>query len=249
MCSPRLIAEQPPDRFGLEPGLRPRPPGIKRHPVEGEAGQGRFPHSFLDRAAGLEGRRKPVPDEVPQLVLGGRHPHRGAGVLGDRPARAVHHRLGLRALGRALHRDVADGIVGKVLHHRPHPGRGVRAPPAGQGRGFVDLDVFFAPLRRGAPVGWFAGRAETFDERAAKRSHTPGRTFPLDGPLRPSPVLGLPRGGSRAQAGTKKPLGVDRGAVAWGFRRPTSPPSVRPRARRTLPSSSSERLVDDDRNG
>jgi hypothetical protein len=44
--------------------------------------------------------------------------------------------------------------------------------------------MFFARLPRGTPVGRFAGRAETFDERVAKRSHTPGRTFPLNRPLR-----------------------------------------------------------------
>ena len=147
-----LIAEEPPDRLGLQPRLRPRPPAVKRHPLELESRQSRFRHPTLDRPAGLERGREPIPDEVPQLVLGGRHPHGGAGIFGDGPAGAVHHRLGLGALGRALNGDVPDAVVGEVLHHRPHPGRRVRTPATGERRCLVHVDMFFAPLPRGTAI-------------------------------------------------------------------------------------------------
>jgi hypothetical protein len=103
-----LVTKQPPDRLGLQPRLRSRPPGVERHPIEGEPGQGRLAHPFLDRPAGFEGRRQPIPHEVPQFVLGRRHPHGRSRVFGDRPAGAVHHRLGLGTLRRALLRPSSE---------------------------------------------------------------------------------------------------------------------------------------------
>jgi len=96
---------------------------------------------------------------------------RGAGVLGDGPAGAVHDRLGLGALGGALDGDVPDGVVGEVLHDGLDPGRGVRTPPARQGRSLIDVNVFFAPLPRRVAVGGLAGGAEAFDQRMARCSH------------------------------------------------------------------------------
>jgi len=72
-------------------------------------------------------------------------------------AGAVHDGLGLRALGGALDGDVPDGVVGEVLHHGTDPGRGVGPPPARQGRGLVNVDVFLAPLPRRSAVSRFTG--------------------------------------------------------------------------------------------
>lgn len=51
-------------------------------------------------------------------------------------------------------------------HHRP-----------GRGQGLIDLEVFLAPLPRGPAVGRFAGPAEAFDQRMARRSHVEGGTL------------------------------------------------------------------------
>ncbi len=229
-----LIAEEPADGFGLQPRLRARPPRIERHPVEGEPGQGRLRHPFLDRPAGLEGRRQPVAEKVPQFVLGRRHPHGRAGVFGDGPAGAVHHGLGLGTLGGTLNGDVPDAVVGEVFHDRLHPGRGVRTPAARQGRGFIDVDVFLAPLPRRATVGGLAGRAETFHERVAGRSHVQAGTLRFDPravalPLARSPKPPRPRF-SAVLAAVLDPIQprkgppVARGAVWWADAPPTSPP-------------------------
>ena len=170
-----FITEHPPDGFGLQPGFRAGPTGVEGHSVEGEPGQGDLGQPFLGRPAGLECRGHPVTEEVPEFILGGGDPHGGAGILGDGPAGTVHHGLGLGALGGALDGDVAHAGVGEVLHHRPDPGRGVRTPAAGQGRGLVHVDMLFTPLPRRPAVGRFARRTEPFDQRMVTRSHTPGR--------------------------------------------------------------------------
>jgi drug/metabolite transporter (DMT)-like permease len=149
-------------------------------------------------------------------------------LFGDGPAGAVHDGLGLGTLGGALDGDVPDGVVGEVVHHRPDPGRGVRSPAPGQGRGLVDADVLLAPLPRGPAVGRFAGAAEAFDEGMSGDSHTlagtlsltrprwrrPGRQVDLPAGRRQTasrPVLGLPRGGLAARLDTKMPLGASEG--------------------------------------
>jgi hypothetical protein len=52
-------------------------------------------------------------------------------VLPDASAGAVHDRLGLGALSRALDGDVPNPVVDEVLHNRLHPGRSVRTAAVG----------------------------------------------------------------------------------------------------------------------